>query len=64
MWCIVTDERRGPAPKAARPAGVARRRLPDGVACLRVAPLRDGAALLAGSLLRAITAIAGYGYRP
>ena len=61
---IVTDERRRPAPKAARPEGVARRRLLGGVACLRVAPLRDCAALLASSLLRAITTIAGRGYRP
>ena len=65
MLRIVTDERRRPAPKAARRPKGGRPEGPAGrVACLRVAPLRACAALLVSSLLRAITAIAGHGYRP
>jgi hypothetical protein len=59
-------DRRGtrPWPKS-RPPLRGRPERPVGyVACLRVAPLRDCAALLAGGPLRAIPAIAGIEYGP
>jgi len=65
MLRIVTDERRTHAPKAARRPTGGRPERPAGcVACLRVAPLRDCAARLAGGPLRAIPAIAGIEYGP
>lgn len=54
----VTDERRRMRPKAARPSGRVQGAA-GVVACLRVAPLRDCAALLASGPLNAITTIAG-----
>ena len=64
MWCIVTDEQHGHASKAARREAVALRSPLATSTCLRVAPLRDCAALLASGLLRAIPTIAGYEDRP
>jgi len=65
MRRIVTDERRCPALKAARrPLGGRPERPAGSVACLRVAPLRVCAALLAGGPLRTIPAIAGIEYGP
>ena len=64
MRDIVTDEQRGHAPKSARPEGVALRSPLATSTCLRVAPLRDCAALLASGPLRAITTIADTGCGP
>jgi hypothetical protein len=46
------------------PPAVARGRPPSSVACLRVAPLRDCAALLVSGLPRAITILVLIEFRP
>ncbi len=53
--CIVTDERRRPAPKLARGVAVAQGKALDGVVCWRVAKLRGCATLLASAFPWAIT---------
>jgi len=61
---IATDEQRGHAPKAARRFAIALRGALAASGRLRVAPLRDCATFLASAPLRAITGVAGIGFRP